>query len=86
MCLAVDLVAVRPEADGAERREWTVAILWAAALDTRMNSDERLWAEVVDDITTATGVDEDSARAWFERLRDLGLERPRHPPAYWDED
>lgn len=81
--LAEDLVSEVPTADGADRREWTAAILWAAALDVGMDRDERLWAHVVDDITVATGVCADCAQERFDQLRGLGLARPRHEPSWW---
>lgn len=81
--LADDLVAELPHADRGERREWTAAILWAAALDAGMDRDEWLWAHVVDDITTATGVLAERARGRFEQVRELGLARPRREPSWW---
>lgn len=86
MCLANDVVAELPAADGSDRCEWTAAILWAAGLDTGMDRDPRLWAHIVDDITTATGVLAERARERFEQLRELGLARPRHGPAWWRDD
>jgi len=83
MCLARDLIAERVAADGAERREWAAAILWAVALDAGMDRDADLWRRVLVDITTSTGVAEECARERFDQLRDLGLARPRNPPLYW---
>ena len=86
MWLADDLVAELPDADRADRREWAAAILWAAALDTGMDHDQRLWAHIVEDITTATAVLAECAQGQFDQLRELGLARPRHAPPWWRDD
>ena len=69
-----------------DRREWTAAILWAAALDTGMDRDQRLWAHIIEDIATATGVLAERAQGQFDQLRKLGLARPRHEPPWWRDD
>jgi hypothetical protein len=86
MWLATDLVAELPDADGDARREWTAAILWAAAIDTGMDCDDDLWAHILDDIETATCVSAERAQLRFDELRALGLDRPRHEPWYWRQD
>ena len=86
MWLADDLVVELPAAGREDRREWTAAILWAAALDTGMDRDQRLWAHIVEDIATATGVLAERAQGQFDQLRKLGLARPRHEPSWWRDD
>lgn len=83
MWLATDLIAEIPDADGEARREWVAAILWAAAIDAGMGRDRELWAHILDDIQTATGVAAECAQLRFDQLRDLVLDRPRNEPPYW---
>jgi hypothetical protein len=48
-----------------------------------MQRSDELWDHVLDDITKMTGVSRESAEQRWELLKQIGLDRPAHPPSYW---
>jgi hypothetical protein len=84
-CLAKEVAAGFPEAiEQDQSAGWVAGVLWAAAVEGGMQSTDELWDHILNDITEMTGASRETAGQRWRSLKEVGLDRPAHPPAYWD--
>jgi hypothetical protein len=48
-----------------------------------MDQSNEVWEHILDDITTMTGVSRETAERHWDLIKEVGLDIPAHPPAYW---